>query len=79
MKYEGKVYARINNRYIECTQKMDANKKAKELKDNPIQEISEIGWPASIIYREGEPVGELIKTVDLIEEIFYGYAIFLNS
>ena len=55
------------------------DEKAKELRDNAIQAVLEVGWPASIIERENAPTSELIKTVDLIEEIFYGYAMFLYN
>jgi hypothetical protein len=36
---------------------------------NRIIEILEIGFPQSIIQREGEPISELIFTEQLVEEI----------
>ena len=36
---------------------------------NRIIEICELGQPQSIIHRENQPITELIKTADLIEEL----------
>jgi hypothetical protein len=36
---------------------------------NRIIEICELGKPQSIIHRENEPITELIKTTDLVEEL----------
>jgi len=36
---------------------------------NRIIEICELGQPKSIIHRENEPISELIKTTDLVEEL----------
>jgi len=36
---------------------------------NRIIEIVELGEPQSIIHRENEPISELIKTIDLVEEL----------
>ena len=38
------------------------------MKDRII-EICELGQPKSIIHRENEPISELIKTTDLVEEL----------
>jgi hypothetical protein len=36
---------------------------------NRIIEICELGQPQSIIHREDEPISELIRTTDLVEEL----------
>jgi len=36
---------------------------------NRIIEICELGQPQSIIHRENEPITELIKTTDLVDEL----------
>ena len=36
---------------------------------NRIIEICELGQPKSMIVRENEPISELIKTTDLVEEL----------
>jgi len=36
---------------------------------NRIIEICELGQPQSIIHRENEPISELIKTNELVEEL----------
>jgi hypothetical protein len=37
---------------------------------NRIIEIEEIGFPRSLILRDGAPISELINTTDLINELF---------
>lgn len=36
---------------------------------NRIIEICELGQPKSIIHRENQPISELIKTTELLEEL----------
>lgn len=36
---------------------------------NRIIEICELGQPKSIIHRENQPISELIKTTELVEEL----------
>ena len=39
-----------------------------------IIEIEEVGYPNCLIMREGVPISELIKTEDLVSELFDLYA-----
>ena len=39
-----------------------------------IIEIEEVGYPNCLIMREGVPISELIKTEDLVNELFELYA-----
>ena len=54
MKYEGRVYARINNRYIECTQSIeDLEERIEDLEQGLLKAIAilhNLGFEGNISY-----------------------------